>query len=184
MIHSVFKPEEEFVKMHSRFFLIVICLTFVMSNADSTDTVQRNVSADSTFNGETAKEETAGGNDETVQKSPQSRKLSRKERRRKGRERRRRYNIMSQSAHESMLVGSGNHKHGFTGRKVRRGNTPLKPQTFCPVMGGPVNKEYYADYKGVRVYFCCEGCIYRFKQTPNLFIKTLERYGENPEKIK
>ena len=28
------------------------------------------------------------------------------------------------------------------------------PQQFCPVMGGKINKDLYADYEGKRVYFC------------------------------
>ena len=31
-------------------------------------------------------------------------------------------------------------------------------QTTCPVMGGAINKDVYADYEGKRVYFCCPGC--------------------------
>ena len=84
--------------------------------------------------------------------------------------------------HESMLT-TGDHKHGFSHLKVHRGKGPLKPQTFCPVMGGPIDTTIYVDYKGMRIYFCCKGCIYNFKLTPNLYLKTLKRYGEKPKKI-
>lgn len=30
----------------------------------------------------------------------------------------------------------------------------LAAQTTCPVMGGAINREWYADYQGKRVYFC------------------------------
>ena len=30
-----------------------------------------------------------------------------------------------------------------------------KPQTTCPVLGGNVDKNVYADYQGKRIYFCC-----------------------------
>jgi YHS domain-containing protein len=59
----------------------------------------------------------------------------------------------------------------------------LAPQTTCPVMGGPVNKKVYADYKGKRVYFCCGGCIATFKKDPEKYIKELEASGQSVEKI-
>ena len=30
-------------------------------------------------------------------------------------------------------------------------------QKICPVMAGPIDKNIYTDYKGKRVYFCCQG---------------------------
>ena len=42
----------------------------------------------------------------------------------------------------------------------------LVPQTVCPVMGGKIDKEIFADYKGRRVYFCCEGCRPNFTNDP------------------
>ncbi len=35
------------------------------------------------------------------------------------------------------------------------GASVAKDQTTCPVMGGLINKNLYADYQGNRVYFCC-----------------------------
>lgn len=113
-----------------------------------------------------------------------SKELTKKEKRERRKMERKERNNISKSAHESMLVGGTKHQHGFTGKKVYKGNAPLKSQTFCPVMGGPIDKKLYADYKGMRVYFCCEGCIYQFKRTPSMYIKTSKRYGEKPEKVK
>jgi len=56
-------------------------------------------------------------------------------------------------------------------------------QTTCPVMGGPINKELYADYKGERVYFCCMACPPEFAKDPEKFIKKLNEMGQEPEKI-
>ena len=50
-------------------------------------------------------------------------------------------------------------------------------QTTCPVMGGTINKELYADYEGKRVYFCCEGCAPEFQKDPDKYIKKLENEG-------
>jgi YHS domain-containing protein len=33
----------------------------------------------------------------------------------------------------------------------------------CPISGGPIDKSVSVDYKGGKVYFCCGGCISKFK---------------------
>ncbi len=93
-----------------------------------------------------------------------------------------RNNRISPAAHTSMIVGGTKHKHGFSSKR-RNKNGPLKPQTICPIMGGTIDKNIFVDYEGMRIYFCCAGCIYKFNQAPKLSIKTLNRYGEKPEKI-
>ena len=50
-------------------------------------------------------------------------------------------------------------------------------QTLCPVMGGKINKNVYADYQGKRVYFCCPGCVAKFKSDPAGYVKKLEEGG-------
>jgi YHS domain-containing protein len=50
-------------------------------------------------------------------------------------------------------------------------------QTTCPVMGGKINNDIYADYEGKRVYFCCEACISTFKKDPAKYLKKLESDG-------
>lgn len=57
-----------------------------------------------------------------------------------------------------------------------------KPQTACPVLGGNVNKEIYADYKGQRVYFCCKGCDEEFKKDPEKYLQKMKEQGVTPEK--
>jgi YHS domain-containing protein len=56
-----------------------------------------------------------------------------------------------------------------------------KPQTKCPVLGGDVNKQVYADYQGKRIYFCCEGCDKEFKKDPEKYLKKLQDEGVTPE---
>ena len=46
-------------------------------------------------------------------------------------------------------------------------------QTKCPVMGGKINKKICADYKGRRVYFCCQGCVEPFKKEPEKYLTKL-----------
>ena len=56
-------------------------------------------------------------------------------------------------------------------------------QTTCPVMGGTINKDLHADYKGERVYFCCGACPPQFAKDPEKYIKKLKEMGQEPEKI-
>ena len=58
-----------------------------------------------------------------------------------------------------------------------------EPQTTCPVMGGQINKEIYADYQGQRVYFCCEACLPKFKEDPEKYLAKMKEMGQEPEKI-
>ena len=50
-------------------------------------------------------------------------------------------------------------------------------QTTCPVLGSPINKKVYVDYKGKRVYFCCPPCISKFNKDPEKYIKKMEEQG-------
>ena len=59
----------------------------------------------------------------------------------------------------------------------------LAPQALCPVMGGAINKEIYADHNGKRVYFCCPGCIGTFNADPEKYLQILEENGEAAEDI-
>jgi len=52
-----------------------------------------------------------------------------------------------------------------------------QPQTICPLMGGKINKDIYADYDGKRVYFCCAGCVDAFKKGPAKYLKQMEDKG-------
>jgi len=55
-------------------------------------------------------------------------------------------------------------------------------QTHCPVMGGEINKEVYADYNGMRIYFCCGGCDSTFLENPEKHINQMRAEGIEPEK--
>jgi YHS domain-containing protein len=57
-----------------------------------------------------------------------------------------------------------------------------KPQTKCPVLGGNVDKNVYADYKGYRIYFCCKGCDEQFKKNPEKYLEKLKAEGVTLEK--
>ena len=58
-----------------------------------------------------------------------------------------------------------------------------KEQTTCPIMGGKIDKTFYVDHDGKRVYFCCAGCIDPFKKEPAKHIKKLEGEGVELAKV-
>ncbi len=44
-----------------------------------------------------------------------------------------------------------------------------KVQVTCPLSGKPVDQKVFVEHDGGKVYFCCEGCIGRFKQDPGKY---------------
>ncbi len=57
-----------------------------------------------------------------------------------------------------------------------------KPQTHCPVMNAPINRNLYVDHNGKRIYVCCQGCLSRVRAEPEKYIRLLEEMGVEPEK--
>ncbi len=51
-------------------------------------------------------------------------------------------------------------------------------QTTCPIMGGPINKEIFVEYKGKKVYFCCAGCEGKFNADPEKYLSKLPQFAE------
>jgi YHS domain-containing protein len=51
-------------------------------------------------------------------------------------------------------------------------------QTTCPVMGGPINKAIFVDYKGKKVYFCCKGCETEFLKDPEKYVAKLPQFQQ------
>lgn len=58
-----------------------------------------------------------------------------------------------------------------------------EPQTLCPVMGNPINKDVYTDYQGQRIYFCCAGCDGTFLEDPEKYLAKMKAEGITPEKV-
>ena len=52
-------------------------------------------------------------------------------------------------------------------------------QKTCPVMeGNPIKKEYFVEYKGKKVYFCCPGCDKKFIANPEQYIAKLPQFNQ------
>jgi YHS domain-containing protein len=63
------------------------------------------------------------------------------------------------------------------------GSALAEPQTICPVMGGKINKEIYADYQGKRIYFCCAACPSQFNEDPEKYLAKMKATGVEPEVV-
>jgi YHS domain-containing protein len=49
-------------------------------------------------------------------------------------------------------------------------------QTLCPVLKEPINKAIFVEYKGKKVYFCCEPCKATFEKDPEKYVKDLPQF--------
>ncbi|MBI2437524.1 MAG: hypothetical protein HYV36_01750 [Lentisphaerae bacterium] len=58
-----------------------------------------------------------------------------------------------------------------------------KPQTTCPVMEGKrIEKIFYVDYEGYRIYLCCKPCVKAARKNPEKYLKILQAQGVTLEK--
>jgi len=51
-------------------------------------------------------------------------------------------------------------------------------QKICPVMGSPINKSIFVEYKGQKVYFCCPPCKDKFTAEPEKYIAKLPQFQQ------
>ncbi len=56
-------------------------------------------------------------------------------------------------------------------------------QLLCPLMGEEIDKKYYVDHDGKRIYVCCAGCVKTMKKKPEQFIRRLESKGIELESV-
>lgn len=78
-----------------------------------------------------------------------------------------------------------NEKATFDKEPKKYGTMPKKEALFCPVMGEVV-KSYakasgYADYEGVRYYFCCAGCDTKFAAEPGKYTPSAKDHVQEPK---
>ena len=50
-------------------------------------------------------------------------------------------------------------------------------QKTCPVMGGPIDPKIFVEHEGRKVYFCCPGCVAKFKADPAKYLAKLDKSG-------
>jgi YHS domain-containing protein len=56
-----------------------------------------------------------------------------------------------------------------------------KAQATCPVTGKAIDKAFFAEQDGKRVYFCCGDCPAMFAKDPAKYLKKLTDAGVTPE---
>jgi YHS domain-containing protein len=57
--------------------------------------------------------------------------------------------------------------------------TASMEQTTCPVMeGNKIDKNVFVEYKGKKVYFCCEACKGEFEKDPEKYIAKLPQFAK------
>jgi YHS domain-containing protein len=65
------------------------------------------------------------------------------------------------------------HEHDYSVKEVAEAAVE---QTLCPVMGNPINKDVFVEYKGKKVYFCCPGCDEKFTADPEKYLDKLPQF--------
>lgn len=53
-------------------------------------------------------------------------------------------------------------------------------QTTCPVLDNQIDKRFYTDYQGKRIYFCCPPCADTFNKDPEAYMKKLRESNQEP----
>ena len=60
----------------------------------------------------------------------------------------------------------------------------LKPQETCPYKGTPIDPFKYVEYKGQKIYVCCQPCLKLVEKNPQKAIDRLKSlYGEKLQEI-
>ncbi|MGD2175570.1 MAG: YHS domain-containing protein [Candidatus Brocadiaceae bacterium] len=71
---------------------------------------------------------------------------------------------------------AGHHAEMQPGEVPHAAGSASGEQQYCPVMGGRINENLYVDHGGRRIYFCCAGCIERFRQDPEEYLGKLDEH--------
>ncbi|MFH1071643.1 MAG: hypothetical protein V1794_18635 [Candidatus Glassbacteria bacterium] len=62
-------------------------------------------------------------------------------------------------------------------------SAPMKMQEVCPVSGEKIDKKTFTDYQSQRVYFCCPGCVDKFKSNAAAYIEKMKKEGIELEMV-
>ena len=54
---------------------------------------------------------------------------------------------------------------------------PAFKQEVCPIEGKRINKKWYLDYNGKRIYFCSPSAHKKFMKDPDRYMEELEERG-------
>ncbi len=89
----------------------------------------------------------------------------------------------------SMMSPAGgappSHAHGHHADHADHDDDTDAPrlQTQCPVMGGAINTDFFADVEGYRIYVCCPGCLDEVRNRAGDIIEEQRQKGVVFEKV-
>ncbi len=66
--------------------------------------------------------------------------------------------------------------HEHMAMKAEPAITSALEQTTCPIMGGAIDKTFFTEYQGKKVYFCCPGCQPEFEKNPEKYLAKLPQF--------
>jgi YHS domain-containing protein len=67
-------------------------------------------------------------------------------------------------------------------KKCDKASDGCKEAMVCPVSGKPADKEIFAEYKGQKVYFCCNDCKAAFEKDPAKYEAKIKKCDEARKK--
>jgi YHS domain-containing protein len=72
---------------------------------------------------------------------------------------------------------SDGHTHDAEGNHIEAVAAAIEQKT-CPIMGNPINKAQFVEYKDKKVYFCCPPCKDKFNAEPGKYIAKLPQFKQ------
>ena len=77
------------------------------------------------------------------------------------------------------MQGHEGHDHAAMAEEAENQVVAAVEQKTCPIMeGNPIDKQYFTEYKGKKVYFCCPGCDKKFNANPEQYIAKLPQFNQ------
>jgi YHS domain-containing protein len=83
----------------------------------------------------------------------------------------------TKTSSNTMQGMQGMQEHAMTTEEVAKA-AAAGEQTICPVMGNPIDKSVFVEYKGKKVYFCCPDCKAKFNADPEKYIAKLPQFKQ------
>jgi hypothetical protein len=74
-------------------------------------------------------------------------------------------------------------------KRAQETEAPQTIQTLCPVMGKPVDQQFFVIWEGnekftpKRVYLCCNDCLKKINKHPERYVKKLYRMNQHVENV-
>jgi YHS domain-containing protein len=83
----------------------------------------------------------------------------------------------TETSSNTMQGMKGMQEHAMTTEEMAKA-AAAGEQTICPVMGNPIDKDVFVEYKGKKVYFCCPDCKAKFNADPEKYIAKLPQFKQ------